>query len=71
VAVCFGVGTGNKHLQPGPDRIGAKYLKALYVEYTDASFTTRKVRRVSRHSKEACGDLRLHRRHLQDTQGGG
>jgi hypothetical protein len=30
-------------VEAGPDRIGAKYLKALYVEYTDASFTTRKV----------------------------
>jgi hypothetical protein len=31
----------------------------LYVEYTDATFTTRKVRRVSGHRKEACGNLRL------------
>jgi hypothetical protein len=30
-------------LEPGPDRIGNKYLKALYVEYTDATFKTRKV----------------------------
>jgi hypothetical protein len=29
---------------PGPHRIGAKYLKARCVEYTDATFTTRKVR---------------------------
>jgi FtsP/CotA-like multicopper oxidase with cupredoxin domain len=28
----------------GPDRIGAKYKKVRYVEYTDASFTQRKVR---------------------------
>jgi hypothetical protein len=31
-------------VEPGPDRIGNKYLKALYVEYTDATFKTRKVR---------------------------
>jgi hypothetical protein len=30
-------------VEPGPDRIGNKYLKALYVEYTDATFKTRKV----------------------------
>src|SRR5437870_4535669 len=28
----------------GPDRIGTRYLKALYVEYTDAGFTTVKPR---------------------------
>lgn len=30
-------------VEPGPDRIGRKYIKALYVEYTDASFTQKKV----------------------------
>lgn len=30
-------------VEAGPDRIGSKYLKALYVEYTDATFKTRKV----------------------------
>jgi FtsP/CotA-like multicopper oxidase with cupredoxin domain len=29
---------------PGPDRIGSTYLKSLYQEYTDASFTTLKPR---------------------------
>jgi FtsP/CotA-like multicopper oxidase with cupredoxin domain len=28
----------------GPDRIGTRYVKALYVEYTDPSFTTQKAR---------------------------
>jgi hypothetical protein len=32
-------------VQPGPDRIGAKYMKALYREYEDETFTTPKVRR--------------------------
>lgn len=31
-------------VQPGPDRVGNKYLKARYVEYTDATFTQKKVR---------------------------
>ncbi|KAF6265588.1 Cupredoxin [Scenedesmus sp. NREL 46B-D3] len=31
-------------VEPGPDRIGNKYLKAMYVEYTDATFKTRKRR---------------------------
>jgi hypothetical protein len=39
-------------VEPGPDRIGAKYLKALYVEYTDATFTTRKVSIPSMNSDE-------------------
>lgn len=30
-------------LEPGPDRVGRKYVKALYVEYTDATFTQKKV----------------------------
>lgn len=30
-------------VEPGPDRIGRKYVKALYVEYTDATFTQKKV----------------------------
>lgn len=34
----------NKFVAPGPDRIGRKYIKARYVEYTDASFTQKKVR---------------------------
>lgn len=33
----------NVFLAPGPDRIGRKYLKAVYVEYTDATFTQKKV----------------------------
>lgn len=33
-------------VQPGPDRVGNKYLKARYVEYTDATFTQKKVREV-------------------------
>eukprot|EP00878_Enallax_costatus_P001155 GHUV01001296.1.p1 GENE.GHUV01001296.1~~GHUV01001296.1.p1 ORF type:complete len:885 (+),score=249.43 GHUV01001296.1:1539-4193(+) len=31
-------------LEPGPDRVGNKYLKARYVEYTDATFTQKKRR---------------------------
>ncbi|WIA14174.1 hypothetical protein OEZ85_002716 [Tetradesmus obliquus] len=31
-------------VEAGPERIGSKYLKALYVEYTDATFKTRKRR---------------------------
>jgi hypothetical protein len=31
-------------LQPGADRIGRKYLKARFVEFTDDAFTRRKVR---------------------------
>jgi hypothetical protein len=34
-------------VEPGPDRIGNKYLKAMYVEYTDATFKTRKVRELA------------------------
>jgi hypothetical protein len=30
-------------VEAGPDRIGRKYIKALYVEYTDATFTQKKV----------------------------
>jgi hypothetical protein len=30
-------------VEPGPDRIGRKYVKALYVEYTDATFSQKKV----------------------------
>jgi hephaestin len=30
-------------VQPGPDRIGRKYVKALYVEYTDGTFKEKKV----------------------------
>jgi hypothetical protein len=33
-------------VEPGPDRIGRKYVKALYVEYTDATFKQKKVRGV-------------------------
>jgi manganese oxidase len=32
----------NVFVEQGPDRIGSTYEKALYREYTDASFTTRK-----------------------------
>ncbi|XP_078088755.1 coagulation factor V [Mustelus asterias] len=31
-----------KYLESGPNRIGKKYKKAIYVEYTDGTFTTRK-----------------------------
>ncbi len=34
----------NVFVGPGPDRIGSVYLKALYREYTDATFTTLKPR---------------------------
>jgi FtsP/CotA-like multicopper oxidase with cupredoxin domain len=34
----------NVFVQQGPDRIGKVYVKALYREYTDASFTRRKPR---------------------------
>jgi FtsP/CotA-like multicopper oxidase with cupredoxin domain len=34
----------NVFVQQGPDRIGKVYIKALYREYTDASFTHRKPR---------------------------
>lgn len=30
-------------VEPGPDKIGRKYIKALYVEYTDATFKEKKV----------------------------
>jgi hypothetical protein len=30
-------------VEPGPDRIGRKYIKALYREFTDDTFTERKV----------------------------
>ncbi|GBF99637.1 multicopper ferroxidase [Raphidocelis subcapitata] len=29
-------------LEPGPDRVGRKYMKARYVEFTDATFTRKK-----------------------------
>jgi hephaestin len=34
----------NTYVQNGPDRIGSKYLKALYREYTDGTFTHLKPR---------------------------
>lgn len=34
--------TANVFVQNGPDRIGSTYIKALYREYTNASFTTLK-----------------------------
>ncbi len=36
--------TENVFVQPGPDRIGSVYKKAVYREYTDGSFTTLKAR---------------------------
>src|SRR3954464_11698091 len=38
-------GTAGAYTQPGPHRIGHVYRKALYREYTDATFATRKPRR--------------------------
>jgi FtsP/CotA-like multicopper oxidase with cupredoxin domain len=35
------------YTEPGPDRIGPIYKKAVYREYTDASFTTQKPRPVA------------------------
>jgi len=37
-------GTSAKYTQPAPNRIGHVYRKALYREYTDGTFTTRKPR---------------------------
>jgi hephaestin len=37
-------GTAAAYTQPGPDHIGHVYRKALYREYTDATFATRKPR---------------------------
>jgi len=37
-------GTAAAYTQPGPDRIGRVYRKALYREYTDGTFATRKAR---------------------------
>src|ERR1043165_4256842 len=37
-------GTAVAYTQPGPNRIGHVYRKALYREYTDATFSTRKPR---------------------------
>jgi hephaestin len=37
-------GTAAAYTQPGPNRIGHIYRKALYREYTDATFATRKPR---------------------------
>lgn len=37
-------GTSAAYTQPGPNQIGHVYRKALYREYTDATFTTRKPR---------------------------
>lgn len=37
-------GTALAYTQPGPNRIGHVYRKALYREYTDATFATRKPR---------------------------
>src|SRR5581483_6347164 len=37
-------GTSAAYTQPGPDHIGNVYRKALYREYTDATFATRKAR---------------------------
>lgn len=45
-------------LVPGKDRVGRKYLKALYVEYEDDTFTRPKVRQrlgVGRGSGALCG----------------
>uniref|UniRef100_A0AAQ5ZYP3 ferroxidase n=1 Tax=Amphiprion ocellaris TaxID=80972 RepID=A0AAQ5ZYP3_AMPOC len=35
---------GNTFLEPGKDRIGSRYKKAVYREYTDATFTVQKER---------------------------
>jgi hypothetical protein len=35
--------TSKTFVERAPDRIGRKYLKARYVEFTDATFTQRKV----------------------------
>ena len=37
-------GTAEAYTQPGPHRIGRVYRKAIYREYTDGTFTTRKPR---------------------------
>ena len=37
-------GTAAAYTQPGPNRIGRVYRKALYREYTDGTFATRKPR---------------------------
>ncbi len=37
-------GTAEAYTQPGPNRIGRVYRKALYREYTDGTFATRKPR---------------------------
>src|SRR5918911_263814 len=37
-------GAAIAYTQPGPNRIGHVYRKALYREYTDATFTARKPR---------------------------
>jgi hephaestin len=39
--------TANVFVQQGPQRIGSKYLKALYQEYRDASFTSLKPRKAA------------------------
>jgi hypothetical protein len=40
-------------VERGPDRVGSKYIKALYREYNDATFTQRKVREESLQYMEA------------------
>ena len=37
-------GTSAAYTQPGPNHIGRLYRKAIYREYTDATFSTRKPR---------------------------
>lgn len=36
---------GNAFLEKGPDRIGSRYKKVVYREYTDGTFTVQKERK--------------------------
>jgi hephaestin len=46
-------------VEPGPDKVGRKYVKALYVEYTDATFKEKKVNRT-RDAADLWTDQTLH-----------
>ena len=67
-------GTAVAYTQPGPNHIGHVYRKAIYREYTDATFATRKPRastgRVPRFAgtHPARGGRRYHQSRLQEQR---
>uniref|UniRef100_A0A3Q1G193 ferroxidase n=1 Tax=Acanthochromis polyacanthus TaxID=80966 RepID=A0A3Q1G193_9TELE len=49
--------SGNTFLEPGKDRIGSRYKKVVYREYTDATFTVQKERRPNQQHLQILGPI--------------